>query len=54
MSRKHFISFAKIANQYSKIAGYRDKAMAIYEAVCEVNDNPNFNRAKFKTACGLD
>jgi hypothetical protein len=52
ISKKHFIKFAEIAKRHID-NGDIDWARTVFNAVCEVNDNPLFNKEKFKTACGL-
>lgn len=57
MTKKHFIAFAKhIAQRVAEANGDRElltRAKAIALAVVEVQDNPNFDKARFFKACGL-
>jgi hypothetical protein len=52
ITTKHFIAFAKIAKGH-RLAGNIPAATSIYYAVVAVNDNPRFNREKFREACEL-
>jgi hypothetical protein len=52
MSKKHFIQFAAIAKGHVAAFQYAS-AKAVYYAVLQVNDNPQFDRDKFMKACGL-
>lgn len=53
MSKKHFIKFAEIIAQHVKDGNFTE-ALSIFHAVCEVNDNPNFDMVRFKNACKID
>ena len=60
MTKKHFIQFAKFIKNYGsgcekgaeKINRIVREDMA--RMVCEVQDNPNFDKGRFLSACGLD
>jgi hypothetical protein len=49
MSKKHFLAAAKI------IAAESDRAAAqkMADLIVAMNDNANFDRARFLSACGL-
>jgi hypothetical protein len=49
MSKKHFISAAKIISLESD----RVAAQKMADLVIAMNDNSNFDKGRFLTACGL-
>ena len=55
MTKKHFIKFAAEIKAYASIAGYKNQAKSMAEMVIRVAsaDNPNFDKGRFLTACGL-
>ena len=60
LSKKHFISFAKAIKNLIDESVYKDnrrfvEANACADIVCKVagEDNPNFDEARFRKACGL-
>lgn len=52
MSKKHFELAAAMINQLV-IDGRLNEAGCCFGLVCLLNDNPRFDKARFKTACGL-
>lgn len=52
MTRKHFkmiaAIIAKIENKDSRVMAYRE-----FADMCQ-NENPNFDRGRFRAACGID
>lgn len=59
MSKKHFIAFAAYAKDFVLLYKLHDdikwlhRAVAVYAAVGACQDNPYFNRERFRTACDL-
>lgn len=49
MSKKHFISAANIIKAESD----RAAAQKMADLIISMNDNANFDRARFLSACGL-
>ena len=49
MSKKHFITAAKI------ISSEKDRAAAqkMADLIISMNDNPNFDKGRFLSACGF-
>lgn len=59
MSKKHYIAVAAILASHSEIATYGAKFVHISATIAHeladyfAKDNPNFNRSRFLTACGI-
>jgi hypothetical protein len=55
MTKKHFIAFAKIIKAQLEADNFcSPRAEKMADMVIAVNDNPNFDKARFLEACGFD
>lgn len=52
MTRKHFIKAANRIREYVD-NGKLMEAHAMYSMIVDIQDNPLFDTAKFRKACGL-
>lgn len=52
MSKKHFVAAARYIKELVG-KGEEKEVIACFHLICHIQDNPAFDRWRFKDACGL-